>query len=79
MRNIFACGTLRAAGDPVYPLVVGIIFQWGVAVGVAWLFAIPFGWGLLGAWVAFSLDENLRGIVLMRRWHSKGWVGKSLA
>lgn len=79
VRNIFACGTLRAAGDPVYPLVVGLVFQWGVAVGVAWLFAIPFGWGLLGAWVAFSLDENLRGIVLMRRWHSKGWVGKSLA
>lgn len=79
VRNIFACGTLRAAGDPVYPLVVGIVFQWSVAVGVAWLFAIPFGWGLLGAWVAFSLDENLRGIVLMRRWHSKAWAGKSLA
>ena len=79
VRNIFACSTLRAAGDPVYPLVVGIIFQWGVAVGVAWLFAIPFGWGLIGAWVAFALDENLRGIVLMRRWHSKDWQGKSLA
>lgn len=78
VRNIFACGTLRAAGDPVYPLVVGVIFQWIIAVGVAWLFAIPFGWGLLGAWVAFSLDENLRGIVLMRRWHSKEWTGKSL-
>ena len=79
VRNIFACSTLRASGDPVYPLVVGIIFQWGVAVGVAWVFAIPFGWGLIGAWIAFSLDENLRGIVLMRRWHTKGWVGKSLA
>lgn len=79
VRNIFACSTLRAAGDPIYPLVVGIIFQWGVAVGVAWLFAIPFEWGLIGAWIAFSLDENLRGIVLMRRWHSRGWVGKSLA
>lgn len=79
VRNIFACSTLRAAGDPVYPLVVGLIFQWGVAVGVAWIFAIPLGWGLIGAWVAFSLDENLRGIVLMRRWHSLGWTGKSLA
>ncbi len=79
VRNIFACGTLRASGDPFYPLVVGIIFQWGVAVGVAWVFAIPFGWGLVGAWVAFALDENLRGIVLMRRWHSKAWQGKSLA
>ena len=79
VRNIFACGTLRAAADPIYPLVVGIIFQWSVAVGLAWVFAIPFGWGLIGAWVAFLLDENLRGIVLMRRWHTQGWVGKSLA
>ncbi len=79
VRNIFACGTLRATGDVFYPLVVGICFQWAVAVGVAWAFAIPFGWGLIGAWVGFSLDENLRGIVLMRRWHSQGWRGKSLA
>lgn len=79
VRNIFACSTLRAVGDPVYPFVVGLVFQWGVAVLIAWIFAIPFGWGLVGAWVAFSLDENLRGIVLMRRWHSLGWTGKSLA
>lgn len=79
VRNIFACGTLRAAGDAVYPLVVGVLFQWLVAVGLAWIFAIPCGWGLIGAWIAFSLDENLRGIILMRRWHAKSWVGKSLA
>lgn len=79
VRNIFACGTLRAAGDALYPLIVGVIFQWSVAVALAWVFAIPCGWGLIGAWIAFSLDENLRGIVLMRRWHTKDWVGKSLA
>ncbi|MCR5413344.1 MAG: MATE family efflux transporter [Kiritimatiellae bacterium] len=79
VRNIFACGTLRAAGDPFYPLAVGIIFQWGVAVGVAWLFAIPFGWGLIGAWIAFAIDENLRGVILMKRWNSLKWTGKSLA
>ncbi len=79
VRNIFACGTLRSAGDAVYPLIVGIIFQWGVAVGLGWLFAIPFKWGLVGAWIAFALDENLRGIVLLRRWHTKGWVGRSFA
>ncbi len=78
VRNIFACGTLRAAGDGFSPLIVGICFQWAVAVGVSWLFAIPFGWGLIGAWAGFSLDENLRGIVLMRRWHSQSWRGKSL-
>ena len=77
VRNIFACGILRAAGDVVYPVVVGVIFQWSVAVGLSYLLGIPLGWGLIGMWIGFALDENLRGIILMRRWHKKGWVGKS--
>ena len=79
VRNIFACGTLRAAGDVLYPMVIGVSFQWVVAVGVFWLFAIPMGFGLVGAWCAFLLDENLRGCILIRRWHAKAWIGKSLA
>ena len=79
VKNIFACGTLRATGDAVYPVVVGVIFQWVVAVGFAWFVGIPLGYGLIGFWLAFCLDENLRGIILMRRWHSQKWRGKSFA
>lgn len=77
VRNIFACSSLRAAGDVFYPVVIGITFQWSVAVGVAWLLGIPFGLGLLGFWIGFCLDENIRGIVLIRRWHSRKWQGKA--
>lgn len=77
VRNIFACGMLRSAGDVVYPVVVGVIVQWSVAVGVAWFLGIPLGFGLIGIWVGFCLDENIRGIILMRRWHSQRWQGKS--
>lgn len=77
VRNIFAGGTLRTAGDVVYPLVVGVIFQWSVAVGFAWFLGIPCGFGLIGFWVAFCLDENIRGVVLMRRWHSQKWRNKA--
>lgn len=77
VKNIFACGTLRATGDAVYPVIVGVICQWSVAVGVAWLLGIPCGFGLLGIWFAFCLDENLRGVILMRRWHSLKWRGKA--
>ena len=79
VRNIFACGTLRAAGDAVYPVIIGVIFQWSMAVGVSYVLGIPLGLGILGMWVGFALDENLRGIILMRRWHSKRWTGKSFA
>lgn len=79
VKNIFACGTLRAAGDAVYPVIIGVTFQWSVAVGLAWVLGIPMGFGIIGFWIAFCLDENLRGIILMRRWHSQKWRGKSFA
>lgn len=77
VKNIFACGTLRATGDAVYPVVVGVICQWTVAVGIAWLLGLPLGFGLIGIWAAFCMDENLRGVILMRRWHSQKWRGKA--
>ena len=77
VKNIFACSTLRATGDVVYPVVVGVTVQWTVAVGVAWLLGIPLGLGLIGMWIGFAMDENIRGIILMRRWHSRHWTGKA--
>ena len=79
VRNIFACGTLRATGDVLYPMVIGVTFQWLIAVGVFWVVTIPLGFGLVGAWAVFVLDENVRGCILIRRWHAKAWTGKSLA
>ena len=78
-RNIFSTGSLRATGDTIYPVVVGVIFQWLIAVGVAYVFGFVCGFGLLGIWCAFALDENTRGVILTRRWHSKKWAGKSFA
>ena len=79
IRNVFSCWTLRAVGDVLYPMVVGVAFQWVIAVGLFWVVAIPMGWGLVGAWCVFTLDENVRGWILLRRWHAKAWMGKSLA
>ena len=74
--NIFAGSTLRATGDVVYPFVVGVIFQWTVAVGVSYVIGIPLGFGLVGMWIGFALDENIRGVILMRRWWSGKWRSK---
>ena len=48
-----------------------------VAVGVGYLFGFPFGWGICGMWVAFLLDENIRGFIFVRRWYGMKWVNKS--
>ena len=74
--NIFAGSTLRATGDTVYPFVVGVIFQWSIAVGLSYIIGIPLGYGLVGMWVGFALDENIRGVILLRRWRSGKWRNK---
>jgi Na+-driven multidrug efflux pump len=74
--NIFAGSTLRATGDTIYPFVVGVIFQWSIAVGLSYVIGIPLGYGLVGMWVGFALDENIRGVILLRRWRSGKWRSK---
>ena len=74
--NIFAGSTLLATGDTIYPFVVGIIFQWSIAVGLSYVLGIPLGYGLIGMWIGFALDENIRGVILMRRWRSGKWKAK---
>ena len=76
--NIFATSTLRATGDAIYPLMIAIVFNWTVAVGLSYVVGIPLGYGLIGMWVAFALDENIRGVILMRRWRSGKWRTKGL-
>ena len=74
--NIYATNALRATGDVNYPFYVGFVVQWSVAVGGGFLFGIHWGWGLVGMWCAFVLDENLRGIIFVQRWNSLKWTKK---
>ena len=74
--NIYATNALRATGDVNYPFYVGVVVQWGVAVGCGYLFGLQWGWGLVGMWLAFLLDENIRGIIFVRRWNSLKWAKK---
>lgn len=74
--NIFATNALRAAGDVNYPFYVGLVVMWSIAVGCSYLFGIHWGWGLAGMWVAFTLDENIRGAIFIRRWYGMKWVQK---
>ena len=74
--NILSVNVLNAVGDVSYPFVTGLIVMWGVATALSYVFGIFFGWGLAGMWVAFTLDENIRAIIFVRRWNSRKWEGK---
>ena len=74
--NIWATNTLRATGDIFFAFYLGIIVQWLVGVGFGYLFGIVFGFGLIGMWFAFVLDENIRGAIFVSRWNSFKWANK---
>ena len=65
---------LRAAGDARYPVAVGAVSMAVVLAGGSWFFGVQLGWGLPGIWLAYVLDEWLRGLLMWRRWLTQGWV-----
>lgn len=71
--NIVMTKCLIAVGDAVTPTVVGITFQWGVAFAGAWVFALVFGWGLEGVWIAMALDECVRGLIYAVHFRKERW------
>ncbi|WP_289105176.1 MATE family efflux transporter [uncultured Bacteroides sp.] len=74
--NIYATNALRSAGDVNFPFYLGVVVQWTVSVGLSYLLGIYWGWGLVGMWIAFLLDENIRAIVFVKRWNSMKWAKK---
>jgi putative efflux protein, MATE family len=76
--NMVIINSLRAAGDARFPVLAGVISMWGVSVPLAYLLGVHFGIGLLGIWIAFTVDEWLRGIMMLLRWRSRVWEKKAL-
>lgn len=72
--NLVLGASLRAAGDLRYALRLGLVSHWGVMALGGWLLGTVLGFGLLGVWCAFILDEWLRGLLLLRRWRRGRWA-----
>lgn len=75
--NILFVNTLQSAGDVNYPFYVGLVVMWSIAVLAAYYFGIVAGFGILGMWWMFAIDENVRGLIFIHRWHSKRWQHKN--
>lgn len=74
--NLFGVNALRSAGDVYYPVLIGIAVCWTVSVGLSYLFGVGLHGGLAALWCAVFLDENIRGIIFIRRWKSGRWKTK---
>ncbi|WP_019535197.1 MATE family efflux transporter [Paenibacillus ginsengihumi] len=76
--NLVVINSLRAAGDARFPVLMGVMSMWGVCVPLAYWLGIHWQMGLLGIWIAFAVDEWLRGILMLIRWRSRAWEKKAL-
>lgn len=72
--NIVIITALRAAGDAKFPVMAGAASMLIVMGGGAWFFGDYLGWGLVGVWVAYTLDEWVRGSMMALRWFRLGWL-----
>ncbi len=65
--------TLRAAGDVVWTMVIAIGSMWIFRIGFAYLFSYYFSGGLLGVWIAMTIDWGFRGLCYGIRYHGHKW------
>jgi putative MATE family efflux protein len=72
--NLIIINALRASGDSRFPLIAGLLSQWGIMLFGAWLLGTHLGLGLIGVWAALILDEWLRGLFMLQRWRHGRWL-----
>jgi putative MATE family efflux protein len=72
--NIVVINSLRATGDVRYPLQVAAVIMWLVWVPSAWFLGLHLGWGLVGIWIAMTMDEWIRGVAMYYRWVKRKWL-----
>ena len=66
-------GALRGAGDTRIPFVARCLISWLVFLPLAYLFAVPLGWGLTGAWIGGLFSMILLTAFLVLRFRSGAW------
>ena len=76
--NMTFVSSLKAAGDYLFPLYIGILTMWGFGVTVGYSLGVIVGLGVAGVFMGTATDEFLRGLIVMRRWQKQKWRGKSI-
>ncbi|MEG0255643.1 MAG: MATE family efflux transporter [Vagococcus sp.] len=74
--NMTMVGSLNATGDVKFPLICSLIVLWVISLPFSYLLAISLQLGLLGVWLAYTIDEGLRSVLMIRRWKSGIWKTK---
>ena len=77
LNMTFVC-SLKAAGAYIFPLLMGLLCNWGLGLTTGWLVGVYMGVGVAGIFAGTATDECIRGLIVMYYWYKKKWVGKSV-
>jgi MATE family multidrug resistance protein len=71
-------GSLRGAGDTVFPMLFTVVGLAVVRVPLGYLFGITLGWGLFGAWIAVCADLFVRMTFAFIRFARGRWITREI-
>lgn len=72
--QVIISGALRGAGDTKYVAKTSFISIAIVRPLLTYLFCFPLGLGLIGAWIAIFIDQNVRLIINFLRFRTGKWT-----
>ena len=76
--NMTFVSSLKAAGAYVFPLVAGILCNWGLGLSMGYFVGVLCSVGVAGIYLGTATDECIRGLIVMYYWYKKKWFGKSV-
>lgn len=71
--NITIGGALRCTGDAAFTSISSIAVIWLFSVPLAYVLAVPLGFGIYGLLIAAILDEAVRAVIKYFRWKARKW------
>ena len=77
LNMTFVC-SLKAAGAYMFPLIMGLLCNWGLGLTTGYMVGVAMGRGVAGIYAGTATDECIRGLIVMYYWYKKRWVGKSV-
>ncbi|MCR5235016.1 MAG: MATE family efflux transporter [Lachnospiraceae bacterium] len=76
--NMTFVSSLKAAGAYIFPLIMGLLLNWGLGLTTGYMAGVVLGMGVAGIFMGTATDECIRGIIVMYYWYKKKWLGKSV-
>lgn len=76
--NLVILGSMKAAGDVLFPVLIGLVSMWGIGISVGYGCGILLSLGMTGVFMGTTADECARGVIALIRWRRGKWKGKAV-